>query len=324
MSSRISVVDLAGGELKVAQALSDAFADTGFAVITSSGIPSSTVAELRAAALEWFQSPVEVKQKANAGASEGYGHSPYCRMEENGAQLLGDFSKPNDLVESLTYRPEDGLMLPHSPRLEAAVKDFGTCLPVLQKALGRSCELALGLELGFFEARQSRKESLRLAFYPELQEPPLEGQMRYGAHVDSFGLTILNLDPQNPGGLQVRLGEDHWVDVPFVEDSFVLNVGALLSRWTNGYWKASVHRVLLVPGQRLSIVAGALRPHDDVLLEALGPSAGKTEDRLPPVLAGDFCQERVELHRPSYLEQKGLQGADGTQQLSEDIRAYRQ
>eukprot|EP00913_Durusdinium_trenchii_P018994 g17850.t1 len=38
----------------------------------------------------------------------------------------------------------------------------------------------------------------------------------------------------------------------------------------------------------------------DVLLEALGPSAGKTEDRLPPVLAGDFCQERVELHRAKW------------------------
>eukprot|EP00913_Durusdinium_trenchii_P012332 g11576.t1 len=126
MFTRISVVDLAGGELKVAQALSDAFADTGFAVITSSGIPSSTVAELRAAALEWFQSPVEVKQKANAGASEGYGHSPYCRMEENGAQLLGDFSKPNDLVESLTSPGRDGLMLPHSPRLEAASQFEGS------------------------------------------------------------------------------------------------------------------------------------------------------------------------------------------------------
>lgn len=33
-----------------------------------------------------------------------------------------------------------------------------------------------------------------------------------------------------------------WVDVPFVPDSLVLNVGALLSRWTGNTWKASVHR----------------------------------------------------------------------------------
>eukprot|EP00434_Breviolum_minutum_P023170 symbB.v1.2.020440.t3/scaffold1722.1/size104679/1 len=145
------------------------------------------------------------------------------------------------------------------------------------QVLSSSCELALGLEAGFFAARQSSNESLRMAFYPDIKDSsPVEGQMRYGAHVDSFGLTILNLDPRNPEGLQVCIGDDetNWVDVPFVEDSFVLNVGALLSRWTNGFWKASVHRVLYLPGERLSIVAGALRPRDDVMIEACGPAAG--------------------------------------------------
>ena len=68
----------------------------------------------------------------------------------------------------------------------------------------------------------------------------------------------------------------------------------------------------------------------DVLIEACGPTAQETRwgssaftlgrlrlevalvscefPRFAPVLAGDFCQERVELHRPSYLEQKGLDG----------------
>ncbi|CAJ1360304.1 unnamed protein product [Effrenium voratum] len=140
----------------------------------------------------------------------------------------------------------------------------------------------------------------------------LDGQMRYGEHVDSFGLTILNLDPANPEGLQVQIGEE-WVDVPWVKGSFVLNVGALLSRWTNGYWKAAVHRVLFKRGQRLSIVSGALRPDDDVMLEPCGPGALAGE-KFAPVRAGDFCQERVALHRPSYLQQKQLD-AEAAQRL---------
>jgi len=310
--------------MQVATALSDAFADTGFAIVTSTGMPGNVVSELRRAAVDFFHLPVQEKEKANTGQRKGYGSSPYCRMEENGAQLLGDFTKPNDLVESLTYRPQEGLCLPENPRLQAAVQEFSSHLPLFQQVLSNSCELALGLEAGFFAARQSSNESLRMAFYPNIKDSsPVEGQMRYGAHVDSFGLTILNLDPRNPEGLQVRIGDDetNWVDVPFVEDSFVLNVGALLSRWTNGFWKASVHRVLFLPGERLSIVAGALRPRDDVMIEACGPAAG--DKRFSPVLAGDFCRERVELHRPSYLENKGVDAQDA-HHLSDDIRSYRQ
>merc|ERR1712014_359093 len=104
------------------------------------------------------------------------------------------------------------------------------------------------------------------------------------------------------GGLQVQIGAD-WVDVPFAQDSFVLNVGACLSRWTNGFWKASVHRVLVRPGRRLSIVSGAVRPNDDVVIEGIGPGAHGAP-RFPTVLMRDWVAERVALHRPSYTQEK--------------------
>ena len=54
----------------------------------------------RLCTLHLFESPFT---SWSPGQRKGYGSSPYCRMEENGAQLLGDFTKPNDLVESLTF-----------------------------------------------------------------------------------------------------------------------------------------------------------------------------------------------------------------------------
>ena len=49
---------------------------------------------------------------------------------------------------------------------------------------------------------------------------------------------MLMLDPEHPEGLQVLVktpnGEE-WVDVPYIENSIVINVGALLSRWTGEY-----------------------------------------------------------------------------------------
>ncbi|CAJ1396674.1 unnamed protein product [Effrenium voratum] len=330
--TRISVVDMAAmadgreGQLRVAQALSKAFADTGFAVVTSTPVPEIALAQLRRSAMDFFHQPLAEKQMVNEGSAPGYGSSPYCRLEENGAQLLGDFTKPDDLVESLTYRPHEGLeRLPdRPPELRPAVQEFGERVARFREVLNCACDLALGQDEGFFASKCGKgREALRLAFYPDLEEGAtlLDGQMRYGEHVDSFGLTILNLDPANPEGLQVQIGEE-WVDVPWVKGSFVLNVGALLSRWTNGYWKAAVHRVLFKRGQRLSIVSGALRPDDDVMLEPCGPGALAGE-KFAPVRAGDFCQERVALHRPSYLQQKQLD-AEAAQRLSEDIRSYRQ
>ncbi|CAJ1446417.1 unnamed protein product [Effrenium voratum] len=361
--TRISVVDMAAmadgreGQLRVAQALSKAFADTGFAVVTSTPVPEIALAQLRRSAMDFFHQPLAEKQMVNEGSAPGYGSSPYCRLEENGAQLLGDFTKPDDLVESLTYRPHEGLeRLPdRPPELRPAVQEFGERVARFREVLNCACDLALGQDEGFFASKCGKgREALRLAFYPDLEafkrfhsdehsvkstlgrraahywHPDpfkwegatlLDGQMRYGEHVDSFGLTILNLDPANPEGLQVQIGEE-WVDVPWVKGSFVLNVGALLSRWTNGYWKAAVHRVLFKRGQRLSIVSGALRPDDDVMLEPCGPGALAGE-KFAPVRAGDFCQERVALHRPSYLQQKQLD-AEAAQRLSEDIRSYRQ
>eukprot|EP00434_Breviolum_minutum_P023171 symbB.v1.2.020441.t1/scaffold1722.1/size104679/2 len=139
--SRISIVDLGPaangsrqGQMQVATALSDAFADTGFAIVTSTGMPGNVVSGLRRAAVDFFHLPVREKEKTNTGQRKGYGSSPYCRMEENGAQLLGDFTKPNDLVESLTYRPQEGLCLPENPRLQAAVQEFSSHLPLFQQA----------------------------------------------------------------------------------------------------------------------------------------------------------------------------------------------
>jgi len=337
-SSRIAVVDISPllngdtqGSLIAAQNLSAAFADTGFAVATGTNVPAERISTLRTLATAFFLQSQEVKTAVNQGASKGYGQSPYCCMEENGAQLLGDFSRPNDAVESLTFRTlgtENAReQLPQSPLgLADAILAFNNDLEDLRRALERACELGIGLQPGFLTQKcHAGQESLRLAHYPSIDEP-LEGQMRYGAHVDSYGLTVLNLDPANPGGLQVQI-DDEWIDIPFFEDSFVLNVGALLSRWTNGFWKAAVHRVLCKPGARLSIVSGAVKPGDNEMIEVFGPCAAASpgQQTPPPIRASDFYAERMSLHRPSYLSESGAAGQDAAdlQKLQQDIRSYR-
>ena len=102
--SRLSL-DGSEADRQLAEELSAAFSRTGFAVVTGHGVPSSIISALRASAHDFFGSTAEEKARVNANCDgQGYGSVPYVFMEENGAQLLGDFSQPNDVVESLTFR----------------------------------------------------------------------------------------------------------------------------------------------------------------------------------------------------------------------------
>lgn len=107
----IAIVDLksGAGAAAIAAQLSEAFERTGFAVVV--GVEPDLVnasSALETAAREFFRQPQEAKLKvhvheAHMNAPDGYpgylepGHSSV-------ANLLGDFSRPPDAVELLTYK----------------------------------------------------------------------------------------------------------------------------------------------------------------------------------------------------------------------------
>ena len=76
------------------------------------------------------------------------------------------------------------------------------------------------------------------------------------AHVDSGFMTILYQD--NVGGLQVknpyaRNDSDRlWLDVPPRPDSFVVNIGKAMQRWSNDHFVATEHRVVGQGRERFS------------------------------------------------------------------------
>lgn len=86
---------------------------------------------------------------------------------------------------------------------------------------------------------------LRLLHYPPSQKKPNNGktQLGAGAHTD-FGAITLLLQDGNPG-LEVLNNENNeFVPVEPTRGSFVVNVGDMLSAWTGGKYKSSVHRVI--------------------------------------------------------------------------------
>jgi len=55
--------------------------------------------------------------------------------------------------------------------------------------------------------------------------------------------------------------EDYWIDVPAEEGVFVVNIGDMLDKLTEGRYRSTPHRVLNVSGrQRLSFPFSQIHP----------------------------------------------------------------
>lgn len=93
----------------------------------------------------------------------------------------------------------------------------------------------------------------RLNHYPSDDPVPENERDRAGelatvalsAHTDPGAVTLLFQD--NVGGLQAESTENGWIDVVPEENTFIINIGDIVQAWSNGRYKAAVHRVLPVP-----------------------------------------------------------------------------
>ena len=70
-----------------------------------------------------------------------------------------------------------------------------------------------------------------------------KNQIRYGVgeHTDYGLITILKQD--HYGGLQVKNTNNKWINAPYINNTFFINIGDMLERMTNGYYISTPHRV---------------------------------------------------------------------------------
>ena len=94
---------------------------------------------------------------------------------------------------------------------------------------------------------------LRLLHYPPMRRTE-QRQLGASAHTDFGALTLLLQD--GTSGLQVLdQATETWVPIAPDPEGYVVNIGDMLSLWTGGLYKSSVHRVLNEnPKDRYSVV----------------------------------------------------------------------
>lgn len=131
------------------------------------------------------------------------------------------------------------------PRLRAVVSDWQQQLTRLALRLLQEWATCLGADPHLFdEAFAEAPATLtKIVRYPGRDD---EGARQgVGAHKDPGVLTLLLVEPGR-AGLQVE-HEGSWTPVPPLPDAFVVNIGELLEVATDGYLKATSHRVVSPP-----------------------------------------------------------------------------
>lgn len=312
----VPIIDLAPyfagtpeGKLQVARAVDQACRDIGFLVITNHQIPTELVERVSRLTRQFFALPLAEKRKVDRPSPDMV--RGYSAVAEESLSYSLEEAAPGDLKESFSIGPSDvpdepyyrcAAAGPHfAPNVwpsgiegfEQAYREYFAAMSTLAQSLMRIFALALGLPETFFDDKIDKHISMfRSLSYPDLKGAVEPGQMRAGAHTDYGSLTIVK--PDNAlGGLQARNRQGEWVDVPYVEGGFAVNIGDLMMQWTNDQWISTLHRVVNPPADspadngRQSLVFFH-QPNYDALIECLpGCCSATNPPRHAPVTSGD-------------------------------------
>jgi isopenicillin N synthase-like dioxygenase len=189
---------------------------------------------------------------------------PHDPLVKSGRRFAGPNRWPEDL-----------------PGFRDTVLAYTDAVDALGRQLMPACAVALDLPPGTFDAAFAESQfSFRLSHYPPVAAAP--NQFGIAPHTDANFLTFL-AQTEVPG-LQLRLPAGEWLDVPYVPDSFAVNSGDMMSRWTNGRFKSTPHRALPPVGRPRYAIPFFLGPHLDTEIACL-PSCQAPDNpaRFPPI-----------------------------------------
>ncbi|KAG7547267.1 Non-hem dioxygenase N-terminal domain [Arabidopsis suecica] len=307
---KLPIIDLSSPEkLSTSRLIRQACLDHGFFYLTNHGVSEEMIEGVLMESKKLFSLPLDEKMVMARRGSRGY--SPlYDEKHESSATSKGD-SK-----EMFTFGSSEGVLgqlYPNEWPLEELLPlwrqtmecYYKTVMDIVGKKLLGLVALALNLEENFFEkvgAFNDQAAVVRLLRYPGELNSSGEETCGASAHSDFGMITLLATD--GVAGLQVCRDKDRepkvWEDVAGIKGTFVVNIGDLMERWTNGLFRSTMHRVVSVGKERYS-VAVFVDPDPNCVVECLESCCSETSPpRFPPVRARDYFHERFSQTLASY------------------------
>ncbi len=327
MTASIPVVDLSPlaegerGRAAVADAVVAAYGEVGFAYLVGHGVASDLIDGVFTASREFHGLPLERKMAIELDANHR-GYIPIASSTDR-TSTLAKVTKPNQSASFMMMNDDPvgsaavvgGTYLagpnqwPDLPGFRQTVERYHAALCQLGHQLMSVIELGLvpgttsnASSPGVIGAGFAKPTTwLRLLHYPPVAVDAAGDLYGSAPHSDFGCITLLAQD--EVGGLQVADRDGSWIDVPPRPDAFVMNVGDMLHRWSNGRLLSTPHRVINRTGRERCSVPFFFDPNMATLIEPL-PSCVDDDNppRFEPIEFGEFVRTQLtatyDHHRP--------------------------
>ena len=307
----IPVIDLAhalhSGEDGVAHAvhlLRQAALSSGFFYIQNHGIATDLIQRQFDLAEKIFALPIEVKQKYDQSLNPSHLGFEQMAAQKSDAKARADIKEgfycgktyatdhPYVMAQYQGYGINQWPSL-EVPEMEQQCQDYIHALEGLAKRIMQLLALSLDLNEDYFDrCCEDPMVTLKMLRYPPHPADADEYSFGVGAHTDWGSITILAQD--DCGGLEVCLPEGTWVKAPPIANSFVVNLGDLIPRWTNGLYHSNPHRVrnLFSQGRSRYSIPFFYGPNYLTAISALpGTVAPGEQYAYRPCTAGEHMEE---------------------------------
>lgn len=296
---------ISGDEVRKQKFISEigsAYENIGFVALKGHFLDDELVDELYSEIKNFFDLPVDVKQKyeiPGIGGQRGYvsfGKESAKGKKEGDLKEFWHFGQYVENNPELEAEYPANVHVSELPKFNEVGKRTYQMLEKTAKYVLRSLALHLGLEETYFDEYIKNGNSiLRPIHYPPITEEP-KNAVRAAAHGDINLITLLM--GAHGKGLQVQNHEGDWIDAIAQPDELMINVGDMLSRHSNNKLKSTIHRVTNPPkelwGTSRYSIPFFMHPVSSMKLDVLEECIDENNPKkFEDITAGEFLNERL-------------------------------
>jgi isopenicillin N synthase-like dioxygenase len=268
-----------GALTRLGQDVHQALEDIGFFFIKNHGVSQELIDRMFAENARFHAQPLERKLSVKVNR-KGIGFMPSGLQQPKYAQ--GESPRKPDIGEAF-FIGREGNAKPHDtndadplyqggnqwpqdlPGFRDTLLEYFGAMEALSLRLLPVYATALGLPDDFFEPAFVHSRPLgilRVSHYPEtLCE---EHQFNASPHIDGDFMTIL-AQSEVPG-LELRTPEKTWIQAPVLPGTLLVNAGEILRLWSNGRFRATLHRARNVSGRDRYAIPFFYSPSPDTVI----------------------------------------------------------